>query len=396
MKLNFNDVLYAFSYGLDCVEHELVGVSTNHSKRVAYICISLGRALGLSDEELIDLAGCAVLHDCALTEYLRTEHHLESRNGEMWLGSHCSIGERNIAILPFFGDIKNAVLYHHENPDGSGVFGKKACETPLFAQLIHFADTLDTACDLGRNAMKKYDEICDYLEKNCGSLFLKEHVDIFVSTFSKGRLMLMEKSIKYLLKEELPERISNIRHEELYDIASFFALIIDYKSEFTGKHSLGLAEKAMKMAQSYGYDDETVDKLYFAGAVHDVGKLVVSTDILEKPLRLSDEEYRHIQTHAWYTYKILSQISGMEEITKWASLHHEKLDGTGYPFGKKADELDKNSRMLACLDIYQALIEPRPYKEGMPHAKVMEILRGMVSKNQLDSEIVEDIDRLFG
>ncbi len=136
--------------------------------------------------------------------------------------------------------------------------------------------------------------------------------------------------------------------------------------------------------------------MYMAGALHDVGKLAIHNNILEKPGKLDDKEYKRMQSHAWYTYDILNGIQGMQKITSWASYHHEKLNGMGYPFGKTAEELGREERMMACLDIYQALTEPRPYKDGMSHDKVMEIMNNMVDKRELDPQITRDIDRLFG
>ena len=85
----------------------------------------------------------------------------------------------------------------------------------------------------------------------------------------------------------------------------------------------------------------------------------------------------------------------MEQITEWASFHHEKLNGKGYPFGKTAEQLDEKARLLACLDIYQALTEDRPYKAGMTHKKAISILREMAEKGELDSSITEDIAHVF-
>ena len=102
-----------------------------------------------------------------------------------------------------------------------------------------------------------------------------------------------------------------------------------------------------------------------------------------------------MKNHAGYTYLILSQAEGMEDIRDWAALHHEKLDGTGYPFGKTADELNRQERIMACIDIYQALTESRPYKQGMPHEKACEILRDMANKGWLDDTIVKQVEDCF-
>ena len=149
------------------------------------------------------------------------------------------------------------------------------------------------------------------------------------------------------------------------------------------------------MGEYYGKMKRPQAKLYLAGALHDIEKLVVNTDILEKPGKLTPEEYNHIQDHAAATYEILKPIKGLEQITSWASHHHEKLDGSGYPFGKTAEELGHKERLLACLDIYQALTEARPYKEGMEHGKAMEILKKLGAEGRLDECIIQDIDHYY-
>ena len=165
---------------------------------------------------------------------------------------------------------------------------------------------------------------------------------------------------------------------------------------FTKNHSLGIAQKARQMAVFFGYPEETCTKLYFAGALHDIGKLFVDSSVLEKPGKLEAEEYQHIQIHAEWTWKLLGKIRGFEDIKRWASYHHEQLNGKGYPFGKTAEELDTEERLLACLDIYQALTEDRPYKAGMAHNKAIGILREMAEKGELDVDIIEQIDQTFG
>ena len=143
-----------------------------------------------------------------------------------------------------------------------------------------------------------------------------------------------------------------------------------------------------------GYDDETCDKMYLAGALHDVGKIAIGNEILEKPARLTYEEFAKMKNHAGYTYMILSNVNGFEEIRDLAAFHHERLDGSGYPFGKKADELNQLQRIMACADIYQALTEKRPYKDGMSHEKACSILKEMAEKNWIDKEITDVICKM--
>ncbi|MEG1981913.1 MAG: HD domain-containing protein [Clostridia bacterium] len=398
MEINLNDILYAFSYAIDCVEHELLGTSTNHGKRVAYISIIIGKKLALNREQTFDLAALSILHDNALTEYISLKYNQElfNKSDKDEIGIHCTIGEKNIKGLPFYYDPTGVILYHHENADGTGPFSKKESETPLMAQIIHLADILDATLNLDVYEPFKEKEIEKFLLKNKGKSFSSKLVDIFLESITVSDLIKMQgDGIDEQLKREHSDFKKEFPKETLFYIASMFATIIDYKSEMTSAHSLGVATKALKMSKFYQYDDETIQKMYLAGAVHDVGKLVISNDILEKPDKLNDSEFSYVKTHAFYTYSILSKIRGFEDITKWASLHHEKLDGSGYPFGKMAVDLDKNSRLMGCLDIYQALREKRSYKATMTHNKAIEIMMEMANDNKIDINIVGDIDKVF-
>lgn len=99
-----------------------------------------------------------------------------------------------------------------------------------------------------------------------------------------------------------------------------------------------------------------------------------------------------MKNHAAATYYILSQMKEISDIREWASRHHEKLNGTGYPRGLEAKDLTFEDRLMACIDIYQALTEKRPYKEGMSHKKSISIMKDMVEKGELDEDIVHEID----
>lgn len=401
MNVCMNDMLYALSLALDAVEHDLTGASDYHAQRVAYLSIKTGQICGMDEKHLLDLGACAVLHDNALTEYIQSGERkvsggqqTENKN----LGLHCTMGEQNVIHMPFYSSpqVKGAVLYHHERADGKGPFGKDVSQTPLYAQMIHLWDNVDTVFDLGSYSVGKRERIQNYISKNTGTLFSAELARAGQEIISDDLFMEIEgRQVAEMLLGCLPEIVREYSSEELVNISDIFAKIIDYKSNFTSRHSLGIARKARQMGMYYGEDEETAAKLYLAGALHDIGKLVVNTDILEKPGKLTPEEYRHIQNHAEATYEILSPIKGLEQITAWASMHHEKLDGSGYPFGKTGKELGHHERLMACLDIYQALTEARPYKDGMAHGEAMEILKKLGEKGSLDEKIIQDIDGFY-
>ncbi|SDY21150.1 HD-GYP domain-containing protein [Eubacterium barkeri] len=396
-EICFNDVLFACSQALDYVEYELLGATDHHSKRVAWMGMELGNALGMEDKDLIDLVACALLHDNALAEYIATELRGTDTHQRMDIGIHCKLGERNIACLPMATNQDGAVLYHHENADGSGPFGRTAKETPLAAQIIHLADQLDVALDLGHWEEGKAAVIQGYLSMNRDRCFSGELVDLFWDTFTLSDLSSLEGgALEARIEARLPRRTALYSHKQFRDMATLFARITDYKSASTCQHSMGIAEKLEQMGRYYGYDAEGCMDLFMAGAFHDIGKLMVPNAVLEKPGRLTVGEYEIMKTHAEKSDGILSHIEGFETLRKWACQHHEKLDGSGYFKGLSAGDLDFEERLVACVDIYQALTEPRPYKSGLTHAVAIKMMSKMVEKHQIDGGIVGDLDRVMG
>jgi HD-GYP domain-containing protein (c-di-GMP phosphodiesterase class II) len=401
MEIYFKSLLCAISEALDYVENSLFGATKNHAKRVAFMAASMGKAAGLSDNELSDISACALLHDNALTEYIHTElasgMNILLTPESTSLGEHCTFGERNISAMPFYPRIKNVIKYHHERPDGKGPFKKKSDDIPLYSRIIHLADLVDVGYPPGKNNGDREELIRAFLKKYRGTQFDSSAEDLFLSCIDQGMIERTEQEDPFdLLNSVFPEMDCSYGKDEIISIATLFAKIIDYKSTFTSMHSLGIAQKALRMAQFYGWDDETQAKYYLAGALHDIGKLTVETDILEKPGKLTEGEYKKIQYHAYATWEILHKIDGFTDITEWASFHHEKLDGTGYPFGKKASELSQKARLMACLDTYQALRESRPYKKELSHEEAMRFLYGQADLGKLDRMCVNDIDTCFG
>ena len=391
MKINLNDVLYAVSLGLDAAEAEYLGVTPGHSKRIAAISILTGKAIGLSDNELIDIAAYSILHDNALTEFNQEEIEYMKYNGGRryspmdFLIRHCTIGEINTKLLPFRTNNRDVILLHHENADGSGPFHRVSGRTPIKAQIIHLGDIIDTNFNLMDPSETNYQNIVNFVRMNTGTLFSQEVSDAFCGSFKKKQMKVFQfDNIDSFLRSSIKHHSDEYTPQEVHNLATLIARIIDFKSHYTCKHSLGVAKKAEYMAIHY-----------LAGALHDVGKLMIHNSILKKPGRLTDEEYLVMKNHAHYTYEILRNLKGMQDITTWASHHHEKLDGTGYPMGLTAKDLSQEERLMTCVDIYQALTEERPYKEGFPHNQTMQIMYDMARKGEIDGDIVEEVNAVF-
>lgn len=402
MELDVLGLLGACSYALDCVEAELVHVTSHHAKRVAYMSVCTARQMGLAGDALQDLAACALLHDNALTQYIQEELHGDTANAALLpeiphVGLHCTYGEENLRALPFFTDVQGVILYHHENADGSGPFGKTWQQVPLAARIIHLCDMLDVACRAADFTPQTYAKATAFLARATGKVTDVACAAAWRAAFPQELfLTLGADDLDRRMHALVPHRKQELSFAQVKALADFFARIVDYKSPFTSTHSLGVAADAEQLARFMGFSDADAEKMYLAGALHDIGKVAVGNEILEKPGRLTDAEFAVMKHHAAYTYAILSEVEDFEELRDWAAFHHERLDGTGYPFGKTAAELNTPERMMACVDIYQALTESRPYKSGMSHGKAMAILQDMAGKNWLDAALARQVDACFG
>lgn len=399
MKFNLNNFLLAVSFALDYVERDIFGFVLNHGRRVAYTSLMIGKRLGLPEDDLADLVSLAILHDNGMGGYLVSSHVEHCPNPAQIEGvkEHCVIGEKNVSAYPFLRDEKNVILYHHERVDGSGIFHLKGSEIPLKSQIISLADHLDIMFNLSKIWGDGKDRGEQYVSQISGRRYSELLCDAFLLEINRVSYHLDQEdgNIAGALEHFAPKKFIDVDYKKIREISKTFSMIIDSKSKFTSRHSHGLAQKAEKMADYYQYDDETTTKLCIAADLHDLGKLLIPNEILEADRKLTKSEFARIQSHVYYTRQALSKISGFEDITEWASNHHEKLNGTGYPYGLMAEDLDFNSRLLGCLDIYQALTEDRPYHKGKKHKEVMEIIDNMAQGGFLEPEIVNDIRQVF-
>jgi HD-GYP domain-containing protein (c-di-GMP phosphodiesterase class II) len=179
------------------------------------------------------------------------------------------------------------------------------------------------------------------------------------------------------------------------DVTRLMSRLIDFRSPFTAMHSAGVAASARELATLYGMSEENCLKMEIAGNLHDVGKLRVPNEILEKPGKLTDREFRIIKEHPYYTRLILMNLRGLEDIIAWASYHHEKLNGSGYPFHFAEDRLDIGSQIMAVADIFSAIAEDRPYRKPMSREQAMKVLWENVEKGAISGEIVALLDKNY-
>ena len=387
-------LIRVLAQALDMVEIAYIGASTNHGKRIAVLCAAMGRHLGMGEDELSDLVCCALLHDNALTEFIQLQRG--SEEDTIYLGSHCEIGQRNVERLPFKGNIAGFIQYHHERADGQGPFLLLEGYYPMGAELIAASDMIDANLHLQRISPEGLPALRQGIAGDIHHRFTERAGNALLAVLDEELLAsLGDERIVETVNRSVPAWIMDMEDPALVPIAEFIAHIIDYKSAFTRIHTQQIANRAWVIAEHYGYDLTQKIQLYLAAALHDIGKLAVPSEVLEKPGKLNDEEFKIIQTHVVHTRALLSAEEGLGPITEWASNHHEKLDGSGYPLGKTAADLDFNSRLMACIDIYQAVSEERPYHPRRSHADAIAILNSMAEKGKIDPVIVRDMDEMM-
>jgi HD-GYP domain-containing protein (c-di-GMP phosphodiesterase class II) len=145
---------------------------------------------------------------------------------------------------------------------------------------------------------------------------------------------------------------------------------------------------AVTMAAKCGFDQDYRDRMLLAGLLHDIGKLVVPAEILAKHTPLTSGDFAVIRKHPYYSAWILRDIEGFAEISQWAALHHERMDGSGYPFRAPAAELPDGARILAVADTFTALTEERPYRCAMTRDGTDQVLRNMAAYQKIDPAYV--------
>ncbi len=389
MHISINDILISLSMAVDFAERDILSQITNHNKKVALTSGKIGRAFGMAEEEIFDLYSYGLLHDNGFAMHLLEPGDRDWHTAK----THTTVSEHNIKNFPFLKKRDNILLYHHEHYDGTGFWGIKGEEIPLFSQIIFLADVVDVEY----RTCGTTQEIVEHITALAGVWFSKKLVDIWLEIQSKPNFWLDmdDQFIDRVVTAEVPTFYLDLEYADLLVISDVFSQMVDSKSPFTGNHSAGIAEKAKVMSQYYGFDQQKTDKLTIAAHLHDIGKLVIPSNILDKKGSLSNDEFIAIKQHPYFTRRVLENIHYFEEITEWASNHHEKLNGTGYPYCLTAERLDFCSRLVAVLDIYQALTEDRPYRSGLPHDEAMKILNEMVDKGELDIDIVKDLNEVF-
>lgn len=353
----------------------------DHAERVAHISFHLGKEMGMGDLELAELVLSALLHDVGILTDEEQLHLADLEPSRDRISPHCLRGWQLLKSTVLFSPLAQNVLEHHD------YFSPQLGRIPA---ILHVADRVDLLLDKGLYYLWQVDDILSYFRAKQGNVFSPEVVTALerVAQIPSFWLDLQHHHYQYSNGRTSFRRILTLA--ELEELAHLIATIVDAKSPWTGDHSQGVAALAEYLALRLNMPQQKARLLKVAGLLHDIGKLAIPDDILMYPGGLNRSQRAVMQQHTYHTYHLVREIGpGAEKLAEWAAYHHERLNGTGYPFGLSAPQLDLESRLMAVADITQSLLEDRPYRPAMPLDKVAGILRNNVESGHIDPDLTE-------
>lgn len=418
MTLNLAELLGSLSYALDMTE----ALPEGHSVRCAWTGYKIGEVLGLQDDQLADLyytlllkdLGCSStastvsdvfatddialkrnLHTCGASAISRlkffathtgTSTSLGKRfkilknvikNGEAvkrkLIEMRCDRGASIAGRMQFSEFVQMGIRGLNEHWDGSGgPLGVRGDAVPVHSSIALLTRVMD-AYLMSRDKDVALKEI----RKLDGVWFRPEVVAAFEQVQSEPHFWetLQGAEVEQHLFALPPAMQSEkIDEDRLDEIASAFSDVVDAKSPFTADHSDRVTQYTDLIAIELGLTAEHRRWLRRAALLHDLGKLGVSNQILDKPGKLTDVEWIAVKNHPFFSERILERVSAFKDIAPIAGAHHERLDGKGYPYGLKGEEICLEVRILTVADVFDALTAKRPYRDALPTAKALEIL----------------------
>jgi HD-GYP domain-containing protein (c-di-GMP phosphodiesterase class II) len=438
-QLRMSDLISALSYALDLTEGQPMG----HAVKSCLLGMRLAETLGLPVEQQADLYYALLLKDAGCSsnaarmyeilggderkakqevkatdwtrptfdglEYLlrnvmpgksRLERLFaiagvaakrDSQSMEL-IGTRCDRGAYIARKIGFSEATNQAIYFLDEHWNGKGFPEKrKGEEIPLFSRIMNLCQTLEVFA-----AMNGVSDAFDVIRERSGSWFDPELVNAAGNLEKEAALwkLLEEEKVRDAVIQMEPLGVFLYADEaKLDNVCEAFADVIDIKSPYTHAHSRGVTRAAVFIAQKLGLPEKEIALVRRSALLHDIGKLSVPNNILDKPGKLTPEEWETIRLHPYYTQRILERISGFQHLAFVASTHHEKLDGSGYFRSLRATQLPMESRAIAVADIYDALSAKRPYRDALPRETVFSIMSKEVP-NRLDVDCFEALKSL--
>ncbi len=374
----------------DAMDH-LDPAVVHHHKQVACVALAIAEELGLPLAERTSLVLAAALHD---TGAFSLRERRDSLRFDFVNPMRHAV--RGYAVLRLFRPLSEeaeAVRFHHVAWARGRGRNWKGLPVPRASRIIHLADRVAVLVQPRREILGQARRITAKIRAHAGTRFEPQLVEAFLGVSSRESfwLDLASSSLETILSRKLAAANARLGLREMAGFSRLFSRIIDFKSPFTAGHSSGVAASAAALARLCGMDREDEKLMRIAGHLHDLGKLAVPAEIIDKPARLNAREYHQVQHHAFHTRRLLEGMPALGPVIPWASEHHERLDGSGYPFHLAGRQLSLGSQVMAVADVFTALAERRPYRPGVSHEALAQHLWEKARAGEFNSDIVNTL-----
>ncbi|MBU3184942.1 HD domain-containing protein [Clostridium estertheticum] len=383
LAVNLGNLLLSLSEVAD-LANPLVA---QHQHRTAFIALELSKTANLGSEITENIFTAALLHDIGAVS---VEEKIAIHNfKEIDENIHTIRGELLLEQIPWLRKISKIVRNHHRNWND----WDDDIENPVIfsSQIILLSDYVERLINRNKYILHQVNDIVTTIKKLSGTVIHKNIVTYFLDLSKREEfwLDLTSPNLYSLLLINGQFKTMQIELEDISLISNLYRDLIDFKSRFTATHTSGVSECAVKLSKLFGLAELDVKSMRIAGNFHDIGKLIIPNSILEKPGKLTVDEFAIIRCHTYHTFRTLNSIGGLQRIAEWAAYHHEKLDGSGYPFHLTSEEIGTGSRIMAVADIFTAISEDRPYRKGMDKNEIYAVIKKQANENLLDKRIVE-------
>lgn len=391
-QIPFRQLVSILSDAVDLISPAL----NNHHKQVAYIALQIGKALNLSSVRLTDLTMAALLHDIGALSLRERVELLEFEEKDPY--RHTIAGYVLLKDQDLLRGAGEIIKHHHlawRNGLGREYKGEAV---PRESHILYLADRIAVSLRRDTAILNQVEAIGKKIKEQTPRRFCPQFVEVFAALAEREAfwLDLMSPDIEKRLTagHRGPARQLNLR--EAFEITKVFARVIDFRSRFTSVHSSGVGAVAGALAEKMNWSEGDCLKMVMAGNLHDLGKLAIPNEILAKPGKLTRDQYNIMKTHAYHSYYLLNRVDGLEDVNEYASFHHERMDGSGYPFRMRGRDLKDGAKIMAVADVLTAITEDRPYRKGMREGEALELVERKGLDSKLDAEIVSLTRENFG
>lgn len=337
-----------------------------------------------TEQELVDYTMLGILHDLGLYKEDNVKNVTDFETKNLW--SHSIYGFLFLKYLSPMGDKAEIILYHHLDYNKHNLIQSRYMH---IIELLSLADRMDTFMNMKSEKMEP-----DYFSRYRDTKFSGAALDLFHK--AEERYGITENLINGKYREELDALLAKRAFSEQYKRGFLEMLVytIDFRSEHTVIHTLATVNFAEQLGRLARISGKDLRDLHYGALLHDLGKIAIPLNILESTGRLSDEEMKVMKAHVRITEMILEGIVD-DAVLQIAVRHHEKLDGTGYHKGLKAEDLTLSQQIIAVADILSALYGKRSYKEAFSKEKILDIMNGDADSGKINKNVVTSLERNY-